>query len=193
MYPLGFNGIEPGTLGRKTTHQQSTASFTLDTTIVGFYPGLHFLADVPTGVVPDHHQHSLAFLRQGSKYPGKKRGRDMADGATRHKAQTHLIRIGAKQSIASKGFGVGILGIRFLLEEAQRLVCGPSVQVGLGKTAKPDFILEAQNPIRVEGAVIDQALSPVFLSAYCESGLLIHCLARRKLPPSRLSACRIVS
>src|SRR4051812_33894909 len=116
---------------------------------------------------------------------------DAADRATLDKAQQHSILVGAQQPVAGQSLGLGIvLGPCFGVQP-QRLA--PGAQGRLRQAAPPGLVGMAPPPGGVATRQADQAVAPVFLSAYCGSGRVIQVLARRQPSPSRLSASRTVS
>ena len=123
--------------------------------------------------------------------PGQKVGGDAADRAAFDKAQQHAILVGAQQPVAGQSLGLGIvLRPRF---GVQPQCLAPGVQGRLRQAAPPDLVDIAHHPVGVASRQADQAVTPVFLSAYCGSGLVIQVLARRQPTPRRLSASRMVS
>src|SRR4051812_6942397 len=153
-------------------------------------PPLHRLADVPGGVVAHQHPYALAVFRQSVSDPGQEGGGHAADRASFDKAQQHPILIGPQKPIAGQS-----LGLRIVLRPCFGFQpqCPPGVHRRLRQAAPPDLIGIAHHPVGVPGRQADQAVTPVFLSAYCGSGLVIHVFARRQPTPSRLSASRMVS
>jgi hypothetical protein len=55
--------------------------------------------------------------------------------------------------------------LRLVLDQTQGLVVCPSMAVGLGEAAPPDFILEAQDPFRMPQRQRDQPIAPLFFRA----------------------------
>src|SRR4051812_19846990 len=154
-------------------------------------PRPHRLADVPGGVVPHQPPHALAVLGQLVGNPGQKLDRDAADWAPLDKAQQHPILVGPQEPVAGQSLGLRIvLRPRFGVQP-QRLA--PAGHRRLRQAAPPALVGIAHPPVGVASRQADQAVTPVFLSAYCGSGLVIHVFARRQPTPSRLSASRMVS
>jgi hypothetical protein len=61
VYPFGLDGVQPRTLLRKkTTHDPYSASALFDFSVVRSEPLSYLPGDMPTGVIPDEKQHSLA-------------------------------------------------------------------------------------------------------------------------------------
>src|SRR5215218_7562466 len=105
-------------------------------------------------------------------------------------APQHSILIGPQPPIAGQSLGLRIvLGPRFGFQPQRP----PGVHRRLRQAAPPDLVGIAHHPVGVASRQADQAVAPVFLSAYCGSGLVIHIFARRQPTPSRLSASRMVS
>src|SRR4051812_6317854 len=61
VQPLGFNGIEPGTLDRQRTDEQTNAlGAVFGVLVVLMKPLTHGLAELPGGVIPNQSQDTLA-------------------------------------------------------------------------------------------------------------------------------------
>src|SRR5215208_2428702 len=154
-------------------------------------PRLHGSTDGPGGIVPHQHPHALALRGEPVGTPGQEGGGHAADRAPLDKAQQHPILVGAQQPVAGQSLGVRIvLRPRFGVQP-QRLA--PSVHRWLRQAAPPDLVGIAHDPVGVSSRQADQAVTPVFLRAYCGSGLVIHVFARRQPTSSRWSASRMVS
>src|SRR5438477_609454 len=90
--PFGLNWVEPGTLSGQQEGQDPHAfARLLDWLVVFPDPAPHLFADMPGGVIPDQQPTGLALLCQASTAPLQKLGRDVTDGAPRHKAQPDLV------------------------------------------------------------------------------------------------------
>src|SRR6266508_1052249 len=96
--------------------------------------------------------------------------------------------------MTSQRFTVGILRLRHLFHQAQRLpIRRPTMQMWLGKAAPPGFVLKTDDPVRMTTGQRDQSISEPFFRWYSGSGLVIHCLARFQRTPRRARVARIVS
>jgi len=146
MHPLGLNPIKPGTFTWQRTHQQPTTACLLDPTVMALDPAAHFAAGMPRGIVPDDQQGLFLFLGQPLGQPAQELGRAATHRATVDKAQEHGLCIRPQHAIAGYGFGLQVLRVRLLLDQASRLRGGPGVQAWLGQTAPPDLIGKAQHP-----------------------------------------------
>src|SRR5215212_4523622 len=62
VHPPRFDGIQPRTLDRQPTLEDTHTPCALDLAVVRSNPAAHLLADVPTRVVPHEHEHLLALL-----------------------------------------------------------------------------------------------------------------------------------
>src|SRR5260370_40726415 len=69
----------------------------------------------------------------------------------------------------------------------------PGVHARQGKATPPHLVEEPDRPARLLASPSNQAVTGVFFSRYCGSGLVIQCLARFQLVFSRLSARRTLS
>jgi hypothetical protein len=79
--PLGFDGIEPGTLDGQSANQQANAlPGAFDPPVVFMQPLTHRLALMPGGVVPDQGQDALAEGLGLVTQPVQKIGGEGADG-----------------------------------------------------------------------------------------------------------------
>src|SRR3954451_25030611 len=191
MQPARLDRIEPGAFHRQPTHQDPDPAGALHRAVMRPNPRLHGPADVPGGIVPHQHPHALALRSEPAGTPGQKVRGDAADRAAFDKAQQHSILVGPQQPVAGQSFGLRIVLRPCFGFEPQRLA--PGVHRRLRQAAPPDLVGIAHHPLRVAARQADQAVTPVFLSAYCGSGLVIQVLARRQPTPSRLSASRMVS
>src|SRR3954468_15790677 len=191
VQPARLDRIEPGALHRQPTHQDPDPAGALHRAVMRPNPRPHRSADMPGSIVPHQHPYALAFRGEPAGTPGQKVGGDAADRASFDKAQQHPVLVGAQQPVAGQSLGLRIvLGPRFGFQ-SQRLA--PGVHRRLRQAAPPDLVGIAHHPVGVPGRQADQAVTPLFLSAYCGSGLVIHVFARRQPTPSRLSASRMVS
>src|SRR5258708_18677165 len=199
MHTLGLNRVEPRTFDRQVAgHDPHALPLLLDCSVVGADPGADPFADMPGGVIPDQHPHAGACRMQSGAAP---RQELLGDGAHRlaiDEAQPHallLAPLAQQHAIAGQRLRVGIGLGKLLLDQAQGAIGGvcPAVQLGASQPAPPGLIGEAQHPIGLLSRQSNQAVALPFFRAYAGSGLVIQCLARSQLIPSRSSACRMVS
>src|SRR5258708_18724809 len=202
MHPPGLNRVEPGTFGWQKAGQDTDAlalSFHLD--IVGADPGSHELAHMPGGVVPNEQPGCFSLGLHLLTSPLQELCRKIADGASRDKAQRHLIADRLlcwptlpQNAITSQRFGIGVSLLPGLLHQMQCMVFVlPGMHARQGKATPPHLIEEANSPIRLDAGPGHQPVACVFFSRYCGSGLVIQCLARFQLVFSRLSTRRTLS
>src|SRR5579884_914897 len=90
--PLGFNGIESGTL-RGQKQGQNAHAFARGFHLLVMFPnpGAYDLTIVPGGIVPDQQPCPFALGLQLATAPVQKLGRDVTDGTPIDKAQGHLV------------------------------------------------------------------------------------------------------
>jgi hypothetical protein len=202
MYPLWLDGIKPGAFCRESEGQDTHACAGLfDLLIVFSDPGAHSLADMPRGIVPDQQPGSFALPCQPLTAPLKKLRGDIAHRTPINEAQGHLITKRSlcgsslpQDSVASQRFGVGIAFFPGLLRETHWMLFAlPGRETRKSKAGPPDFIEEANRPVRLLACPGDQVVASVFFTRYCRSGLVIQCLARFQLVLSRLRARRTLS
>ncbi len=197
--PVRFNRVEPWTLGRQaTTYDAHSLSCLLDLGIVFTQPLTHLATDMPGGVIPDQQQGLLPSSFQTSATPGQELCGQTADGPAIHKTQPDFLfrfaHARQQQPIAGQGLGVAIAFRRTLFYQSQWLsFWSPSLHAGLGQTAPPGLIFEAQHPFRMGLCQRNQPVSSPFFELYAGSGLVIHALARCQRMPRRSKAWRMVS
>lgn len=202
MHPLGLDRVEPGTFGRQK-ERQDAHPFTLlpHLTVMLSDPGLHDLAGMPGGIVPDEQPGGFALRLQPVTDPLQKLRGDGTDWAPIHKTQRHLAadRISGwtllpKDPITGEGFWIRIILLPDLFHQMDWIIFAlPGIQRRQGKPAPPDLIQKANGPAGLLARPGNQPITCVFFSRYCGSGLVIHCLARFQLFPSLLSARRTLS
>ena len=202
MHPFGFNRVEPGTLRRQQERQNAHAfAGLLDLLVVLADPGAHGLTLMPGGIIPDQEPVRLPLLEQALAAPLQELGGDRADRSSGHEAQPDLRAVGLFRSallpedpVAGQRFGIRIILAPGLLHQPHGLVLTlPGVHLRQGKAAPPDFIAKANRPGGLLAGPSDQAVTCVFFSWYCGSGLVIQCLARFQLVFKRLRARRTLS
>src|SRR5215210_174259 len=196
MNPLGLHSIEPRTLlGQQTTDDPHPFLLALfQSPVAPTDPAANLAAYVPTGVVPDQHQHLLAQSSELPAAPLKKLGGDGAHRTAVHKAQPRLLELGHIQPIARDGLRVGIIFFDRLLYKTQRLASfAKAVQVRLPHSAPPALVLKADHPIDFILHQVHQSVAPPFFLSYKGSGEVIQCLALCQRIPIRESVARTVS
>jgi hypothetical protein len=202
MDPLRLNRVKPGALSGQEERQDANAlPSLLDLLIVLPKPAPNRFTHMPGGVIPNHKPVPLALSSQSLTTILQKLDADGTYRATSDQAQPDLRAVGIvgiallpQDAIARQGFGVGIALFPGLLNQAnRRLLALPGMQTWSGKAAPPNFIEKASCPIWLCTGVGDQPISCVFFNRYCGSGLVIQCLARFQLVPSRLRARRTLS
>jgi hypothetical protein len=119
--------------------------------IVGFAPRLHRTADVPGGMVPHEQEGPLALGRNVHSKPRENGAGDQADGTPPHKAQQHLVGCRHIEPITGNGFPLCVLSWDGLFHQADGLVGAHGMPLGLGFTAPPHCILDAQGDAWIVG------------------------------------------
>jgi hypothetical protein len=123
-------------------------------------PLADFLTDMPGGIIPDEEQHALALALQLLAEPLQKGGRDVADGATIHKAESDRLTLGYQQALARQGFGIGILFADLQFLQACRLSrLAPTMHLRLSYAAPPHLISIPHHPATKAGQG-DQGVAP---------------------------------
>src|SRR5260370_26034006 len=93
-------------------------------------PIADFLTHMPGGIIPDENQYALVLVLHLLTQPLKKGRRDVADGTSIDKAQSDRLAVRLQQTIATQGFGIGILFTHLQFLQAQWLsVCTPTVHL----------------------------------------------------------------
>ncbi len=209
MHPLRLDVVQPGAFGRQKARDDLHAGFsfspaTKHLAVVLPYPITHFPADVPGGIIPDEHQHSLAFFGQAFTYPLQVSYAHMAHRSSINEAQQHLTSVFPKQPVTAQRLGVRVIIAlatfwslrRIELLQTQRLTLfGPGVHTWLGKPAPPHFVCIANHPTLFypAGSPSNQEVASLFLRVYSGSGEVIQSLARCHPTPSRCRVTRIRS
>src|SRR5215210_9580890 len=123
MNPLGLHSIEPRTLlGQQTSDDPHPFLLALfQSPVAPTDPAANLAAYVPTGVVPDQHQHSLAQSLKLLAAPLQKARGYPAQRAAVHKAQPSLLELGHVQPVARDSLRIGIIFFQRLLPQAQWL------------------------------------------------------------------------
>lgn len=143
MYPMRLDWIQPRTLDWQTQSKYSHSAFTLYSLVVLLDPTPHFPALVPSGIVPDQHQHPFAFFSQLPTDPFKEVGRGLAYGAALYKSQHQIVCVAPQQPVAAQGQRVRVCFALFKLMQLQSLVVSPAVQSRLNEPAPPRLIFKA--------------------------------------------------
>src|SRR5215510_5088766 len=199
MHPFWFNRVEPQTFAWQwADHEAHTHSTALDLPIVLTQPVPHRLAPVPGRIVPDQQQGGKTLGGELCGAPRQKIDRDGTHGTPRDKPEPHLVCLlgpwAHQQAITGQCFGIAVLRrARQLLKLGGGLWVCPTVLVGLGQPAPPDFVAEPERPRRPGVSPLDQLVAPFFFRAYAGSGLVIQCLARFQATPNRWRATRMAS
>lgn len=193
VYPMRLDWIQPRAFDWQSQSKYPHPAFSLHSLIVLLDPTPHFLALVPTGIVPDQNQHPFAFFSQLPNYPFKEVGRHLAHGATFYKSQQQFICVAPQQPVAAQGQRVRVCFVLFKLKEPQRFRISPGVKLRRMKPAPPRLIFIAQHPIAVGRGELFQPFKLLFFNAYCGSGLVIQFFARFHFTPSLEMALRITS
>jgi hypothetical protein len=202
MHPFGLDRIKPGTFGRQKERQDAhPVALLLDLTVMLSDPGLHDLAVMPGGIVPDEQPGGFALGLQLGADPLQKLRGDGADWTPIHKTQRHLAanRISGwtvlpENPITGEGFGIRIILLPDLFHQVDWITFAlPGIHIRQGKPAPPHLIQKADGPARLLACPGQQPIACVFFRRYCGSGLVIQCLARFQLFPSLVSARRTLS
>src|ERR687889_215170 len=190
MNPLGLHGIEPrALLGQQTTddpHPFYDLAL-LQSPVVPTDPPSDLAAYVPTGVVPDQHQHLLATPVQKAR------------GYTAHRTiinepKPTLFELGHVQPVARDSLRVRISSFERLLYKTQGLASfAKAVQVRLPHSAPPALVLKADHPMELIFRQVHQSVAPPFFLSYKVSGEVIQCLALCQRTPIRAKVARTVS
>ena len=199
MHPFRFNGVEPWACARQRTGDHAHALSTLlDLLMVLAEPAPHGVAAVPRGVIPDQEQGREASRCELGGAPRQKLYRDGTHGTPRDTAPPHLVRLlrpwAHQQAITGQRLGISVLPRwRQLLELRGGLRVCPTVLVGLGQPAPPDFVAKPERPPRLGVGPLDHLVASFFFRVYAGSGLVLQCLARFQATLNRRRATRMAS
>src|SRR5713101_4449027 len=169
MHPFRLNGIEPGTFGRQQEGQNAYAfPRVLDQLVMLPDPG------------------ALALSLQALAAPVQEQNAHRADGTPRDETQPEFRAIRLllrsllpQDAVARQRLGVGVPLLPDLLHQTYRTIFAlPRLHTREREATPPDFVEEADGPVRLLAGVGDQPITSVFFSRYCGSGLVIQCLAR---------------
>jgi hypothetical protein len=182
--PRGRDRSQPWTFaGEPTRHHPDPTTWLFTVTIMRSEPQTNGLTRVPGGMVPDEQQGTLA---QGHRFvtaPRQQLGCERTAGLPRGKAEPELLggEGGCTQHkpITGHGFGIGVLWGQRLLDKPQHSRgSSPPVPGGPRQAAPPDFIGNAEGPVRVACREADESSTRGFCRVYAGSGLVIQCWAR---------------
>ena len=132
--------------------------------IVGFAPRSHRLADVPRGMILEEHEDLCALGRHVGGEPGEHGAGDHAAGTSWHNARPHGLGCRHVASITGHGVALWVRGQSRRFHQVARLISAPGMPLGLGVTAPPHGLFEAQRSVRIGRGYLEQAV-PAFLSA----------------------------
>src|SRR3712207_5354658 len=121
--PFGLDRVEPwALLGQQTTDDPHPFLLALfESPVAATDPAPDLPACVPTGIVPDQHQHLYAELFELLTAPPQKVRGYGAHRTTVHKPKpTTLFKFGHIQPVAGNGLRVGIVFFKGLLYKTQR-------------------------------------------------------------------------
>src|SRR5690348_8451679 len=114
MPPLGLNRIQPGTLARQETRDDSHAFLLLlDLPVMCSNPASHRMAAMPRGVIPHQQPGEYLALLELFTAPVQELGGDGADRTPGDEAQPDLLWFGSaahQQAITGQRFGIRIIG-----------------------------------------------------------------------------------
>lgn len=193
VYPMRLDGIQPRAFDRQPQDQYSHSAFLLYSLVMLLDPSAHFLAFMPSGIVPDKRQHSLSFFSQLPADPLDEIRGDLTHGPPIDKSQHQLVCVAPQQPITAQCLWLDRGLALFKLMKFQRLTRSPGVQLRLMQSAPPRLIFKAQDPVTVSRRKLFQPSKLLFFNAYCGSGLLIQFFARFHFTPSLEIALRISS
>src|SRR5215210_5943143 len=131
MNPFGLHGVKPrALLGQQTSDDPHPFLLALfQSPVAPTDPAANLAAYVPTGVVPDQHQHSLAQSLKLLAAPLQKARGYPAQRAAVHKAQPSLLELGHVQPVARDSLRIGIIFFHRLFPQAQWLAGAVACQL----------------------------------------------------------------
>jgi hypothetical protein len=172
MDPWGFNGVEPRTFaGQRAGDDVYTDGTPVNLLMVLTHPVSHGMAAVPGRMIPDQYQGGEAL---GGELCGAPRQEIAGDGTHRtpsdapepHRMRLLLRSQPQQQPITSQCLGIRVVHGRGQFLQCMRGLClCPTVLIGLGEPAPPDFIAKAQCPRGLGSGPLDQPVAPVFFRA----------------------------
>src|SRR5215207_774116 len=167
--PIGLYGIEPLTLLRKkATHDPYSASALFDFSVVRSELLSNLPGDMPTGVIPDEKQDSLASRLEPLATPRKEPRGYGTNRPPVHEPQPRLlVEFGQVEALAGYGlrsFAGVIFGNRPLDETLGFPFFAPATQGRQGHPAPPAFILETYCPFGIGSGRFHQPVAASFLS-----------------------------
>ena len=146
MHPTRFDGIEPGAFDGQQKRQQTNVARLFGMPVIGADPAPEPLAFMPTRMVPDHDDNSLAFLPCNSQQALQESPGGFTARLTIAHIQIDLVRIVTNCPITRQGL-LRFLGFGCALHQSKRLpFLRPGMKVWLGKARKPTLILLEQEP-----------------------------------------------
>lgn len=166
MNPVRFNGVQPRAFHGQAAGEETHTALPLDALVVRPHPGADLTADVPGGVVPDHHEHPLPCGGHPLHEPGEKVGRDMADWTSLDNAEQEVVTATTQQPIAAQGFGVKVPFGQDVFQQSHRGLCGPGLHRRLGQATPPSLIDKAQGPVGMASCQRHQPVASLFFRAY---------------------------
>src|SRR5215213_875495 len=194
--PIGLYGIEPLTLLRKkATHDPYSASALFDFSVVRSELLSNLPGDMPTGVIPDEKQDSLASRFEPLATPRKEPRRYGTHRPPVYEPQPRIVEFGQVEAVAGDGLRLGVVfGNRPLDETLGFTFLAPATQGRQGHPAPPAFVLEANGPFGIGSGRFHQPVAASFFLSYRGSGEVIQRFARCHLTPRRReSVARMVS
>ncbi len=164
VYPMRLDWIQPRAFDWQSQSKYPHPAFSLHSLIVLLDPTPHFLALVPTGIVPDQNQHPFAFFSQLPNYPFKEVGRHLAHGATFYKSQQQFICVAPPPARSStRPAGQGLL-CSFQAERASTVPNQSRREVEADEACSTTFHLHSPTPNRSRAEASFFSLSSCFFS-----------------------------
>src|SRR5258708_18363341 len=171
MHAYRLNGIEPGTFGRQQEGQNADG-FTRgrEQLVMLPDPGAHHQAFMPRGIVPDQQPVALALSLQALAAPVQEQNAHRADGTPRDETQPEFRAIRLllrsllpQDAVARQRLGVGVPLLPGLLHQTYRTIFAlPRLHTREREATPPDFVEEADGPVRLLAGVGDQSITTVF-------------------------------
>ena len=142
VYPFGLDGVQPRTLLRKkATHDPYSPSALFDFSVVPSEPLSDLPGDMPTGVIPDEKQDSLASRFEPLATPRKEPRRYGTHRPPVYEPQPRIVEFGQVEAVAGDGLRLGVVfGNRPLDETLGSPFLGPATQGRQGHPAPPAFV-----------------------------------------------------
>src|SRR5829696_6359003 len=140
MTPVGFDTIEPGAFRRQLADDNSHAPVLFCLSVVSPNPPLHFMANMPRGIVPDQQPRLLSLLLQVFQDPPQEVESERRHWPALDKPQPELFRVGSQYPITRKGFRIRVCLLGAPLLQAKWCPLCPAVHPRVGQARPPDFI-----------------------------------------------------